>query len=68
VGPALLDAPALGRAVSCTRSILVVLAWFLLPGHRFTVIPAMIVIVYLVSIAVQEIVRAQDQRSSSIEV
>ena len=32
------------------RSILVVLAWFLLPGHRFTAIPVVIVVVYLVSI------------------
>lgn len=32
------------------RSILVVLAWFLFPGHRFIVIPAIIVVVYLVSI------------------
>ena len=35
-----------------TRSILVVVAWFLFPGHRFIVIPALIVIVYLISIAV----------------
>jgi hypothetical protein len=33
------------------RTVLVVAAWFLFPGHRFTVIPAIIVSVYLVSIA-----------------
>lgn len=33
-----------------SRTVLVTAAWFLFPDHRFTVIPALIVIVYLVSI------------------
>lgn len=33
-----------------TRTVLVVAAWFLFPDHRFVVIPAVIVIVYLISI------------------
>jgi hypothetical protein len=33
-----------------TRTLLVVLAWFLLPDYRFVVIPALIVIVYAISI------------------
>jgi hypothetical protein len=33
-----------------TRTLLVTVAWFLFPDHRFVVIPALIVIVYLVSI------------------
>jgi ethanolamine transporter EutH len=32
------------------RTVLVVAAWFLFPDHRFVVIPAVIVIVYLISI------------------
>ncbi|MGH8058942.1 MAG: hypothetical protein ACREOH_17180, partial [Candidatus Entotheonellia bacterium] len=32
------------------RTVLVVAAWFLLPTHRFTVIPVIIVSVYLISI------------------
>jgi len=32
------------------RTILVVVAWFLFPAHRFLVIPALIVIVYVISI------------------
>lgn len=35
-----------------TRTILVVAAWFLFPDHRFIAIPALIVIVYLISIVV----------------
>ena len=34
------------------RTVLVVTAWFLFPDHRFVAIPAVIVIVYLISIAV----------------
>jgi hypothetical protein len=34
------------------RTILVVIAWFLFPQDRFTVVPAVIVLVYLISIAV----------------
>ena len=37
---------------SITRTVLVVVAWFLFPGHRFVVIPAIIVVIYLVSIVV----------------
>lgn len=33
------------------RTLLVTFAWFLFPNHRFTLIPALIVLVYLVSIA-----------------
>ena len=33
-----------------TRTVLVVTAWFLFPDHRFVAIPAVIVIVYLISI------------------
>ncbi len=33
-----------------TRTVLVVAAWFLFPGHRFVVIPAVIVVIYLISI------------------
>ena len=33
-----------------TRTVLVATAWFVFPGHRFVVIPALIVIVYVVSI------------------
>lgn len=32
------------------RTVVVVLAWFVFPDHRFSVIPALIVIVYLISI------------------
>ncbi|MEP7354250.1 MAG: hypothetical protein ABI824_13565 [Acidobacteriota bacterium] len=35
-----------------TRTSLVVTAWYVFPAHRFVVIPAVIVAVYLVSIAV----------------
>lgn len=34
-----------------TRSVLVTAAWFLLPDQRFVAVPAVIVLVYLVSIA-----------------
>jgi hypothetical protein len=34
------------------RTILVTVAWFALPGQRFTIVPAVIVIVYLVTILV----------------
>ena len=33
-----------------TRTVLVAAAWFLFPNHRFIVIPALIVMVYLISI------------------
>jgi len=33
-----------------TRTVLVAVAWFVFPGHRFVVIPGLIVVVYLVSI------------------
>lgn len=33
-----------------TRTVLVVTAWFLFPDHRFVAIPAVIVIVYLITI------------------
>jgi hypothetical protein len=35
-----------------TRTILIVAAWYLLPAHRFVVIPAVIVVIYLVTIYV----------------
>jgi ethanolamine transporter EutH len=35
---------------SITRTVGVVAAWFLFPGHRFVVIPAVIVIVYVITI------------------
>lgn len=35
-----------------TRTVLVLAAWYLLPGHRFVVIPAVIVVIYLVTIVV----------------
>ena len=35
-----------------TRTVMVVMAWFFFPDHRFVAIPAVIVIVYLISIAV----------------
>ncbi|MFN0058065.1 MAG: DUF7010 family protein [Planctomycetota bacterium] len=35
---------------ACTRTVLITAAWFLFPDHRFIVIPALIVVVYLVSI------------------
>lgn len=34
-----------------SRTVLVVSAWFLFPSHRFVAIPAVIVFVYLISIA-----------------
>lgn len=33
------------------RTVLVVAVWFLFPGQRFTLIPAVVVVVYLISIA-----------------
>ena len=33
-----------------TRTVLVAAAWFLFPDHRFVVIPAIIVVIYLISI------------------
>ena len=33
-----------------TRTVLVVAAWFVFPAHRFVVIPAVIVAIYVVSI------------------
>jgi len=35
-----------------TRTVLIVLAWYLFPEHRFVVIPAIIVAIYLVTIVV----------------
>jgi hypothetical protein len=35
-----------------TRTVLIVAAWYLFPGERFVAIPAVIVAIYLVSIAV----------------
>jgi len=35
---------------SITRTVLVMAAWFAFPHHRFVVIPAIIVVVYLISI------------------
>lgn len=35
-----------------TRTVLVLAAWYLFPGHRFVVIPAVIVVIYLVTIYV----------------
>ncbi|MGH9863545.1 MAG: DUF7010 family protein [Candidatus Acidiferrales bacterium] len=40
----------IGLFHSITRTILIAAAWFLFPDHRFVVIPAIIVVVYLVSI------------------
>jgi hypothetical protein len=37
-----------------TRTVLIVVAWYLFPQHRFVVIPFVIVAVYLVSIVVLE--------------
>jgi len=34
-----------------TRTILCLVAWYAFPNHRFVVIPAVIVAIYLVSIA-----------------
>jgi len=35
-----------------TRTVLCVAAWYLLPHHRFVVIPAIIVVIYLITIYV----------------
>jgi hypothetical protein len=35
-----------------TRTVLIVAAWYLFPRHRFVVIPAVIVVIYLVTIQV----------------
>ena len=35
-----------------SRTVLIVIAWYLFPRHRFVVIPAIIVVIYLVTIAV----------------
>jgi hypothetical protein len=42
----------IGMFHSVTRTILVVVCWFVFPGHRFVVIPAVIVVVYLITICV----------------
>jgi hypothetical protein len=34
------------------RTVLVVAAWFAFPSHRFVAIPAIIVVIYLITIAV----------------
>ena len=39
-----------GMFHAITRTVLVMAAWFLFPDHRFVVIPAIIVVVYLISI------------------
>lgn len=39
---------------SVTRTLLVTAAWYLAPHHRFVVIPAVIVVVYLVTIVILE--------------
>jgi hypothetical protein len=36
------------------RTVLVLAAWFTFPGHRLTLIPALIVAVYIVTIIVLE--------------
>lgn len=47
------------------RTILVLAAWFLFPDHRFVVIPALIVIVYLISIVALATRRLPDLASPS---
>ncbi len=47
------------------RTVLVVAAWFLFPDHRFVVIPAVIVLVYLISIAVLATRRLPEPASPS---
>lgn len=51
----------IGLFHAITRTILVTAAWFLLPAHRFTVIPVVIVFIYLVSIVIL-LHRARDAR------
>lgn len=41
-----------GMFHAITRTVLIAAAWFAFPRHRFTVIPAIIVVIYVVSIAV----------------
>ncbi|MGH7426794.1 MAG: DUF7010 family protein [Candidatus Methylomirabilaceae bacterium] len=47
------------------RTVLVLAAWFLFPDHRFVVIPAVIVIVYLISIVALATRRLPDLASPS---
>jgi hypothetical protein len=39
-----------GLIHAISRTILIVIAWFMFPSQRFVVIPAIIVVVYLISI------------------
>jgi hypothetical protein len=41
----------IGLFHAIARTILVMLAWFLFPDHRFVIIPAIIVVIYLITIA-----------------
>ena len=50
---------------SIARTVLVVAAWFLFPDHRFVVIPAVIVIIYLISIVALATRRLPDTATPS---
>ena len=47
------------------RTVLVVAAWFLFPDHRFVAIPAVIVVIYLISIAALATRRLPDRATPS---
>ncbi len=47
-----------------SRAVLIVAAWYLFPEHRFVVIPAIIVVVYVISIAALELRYARIQKQN----
>ena len=54
----------IGLFHAITRTVLVVLAWFLFPNDRFVAVPAVIVLVYLVSIRVLATRRSPESASA----